>query len=207
MRILLADDQPHIRSALRLLLDQEPNLNVVGEAIDAETLCTQIQVTQPDLLLLDWELPGWPETDLLAILRFLYPRLLIIALSGQIEAREAALSAGVDFFVSKCHPPAQLLSTLRAAQHRYGYNQNEPPMPKKEEAASIGPNLQSMIAPPRVKIDRHAEGAQSINRPSDQPATADESQAGLPFWCRNSNSDLENTVPGFIGSTRQSRLA
>ena len=71
MRVLVADDQPHIRSALRLLLDHEPDLNVVGEAIDSQTLCTQIQVTQPDLLLLDWELPGWPETDLLTILRVL----------------------------------------------------------------------------------------------------------------------------------------
>ncbi|NIO69112.1 MAG: response regulator [Anaerolineae bacterium] len=118
MRVLLADDQTKVRSALRLLLEQEPGLSVVGEAAEAEDLLAQVEATQPDLVLLDWELPGLRTDDRLSALRTLCPRLKVIALSGQPEARRAALTAGADAFVSKGDPPERLLTTLRAVGGR-----------------------------------------------------------------------------------------
>ena len=121
MRVLLADDQTKVRSALRLLLEQEPGLSVVGEAAEAEDLLVQVEVTQPDLVLLDWELPGLRTDDRLSVLRALCPQLKVIALSGQPEARRAALSAGADAFVSKGEPPERLLAALedcRPRQHK-----------------------------------------------------------------------------------------
>lgn len=120
IRILLADDQSKVRSALRLLVEQEPGLIIVGEATEAENLLAQVEATQPDLVLLDWELPGLqtddPSTDSgqgrLSTLRTLCPGLKVIALSGQPEARRAALAAGADAFVSKGDPPEQLLATI-----------------------------------------------------------------------------------------------
>jgi len=129
MRILVADDQPKVRSALRLLLEQEPGLSVIGEAAETESLLAQAEAICPDLVLLDWELPSLQAIDpstpstgaeagsghrLLSALRALCPRLLVIALSGRPEARQAALAAGADAFVSKGDPPEQLLTTLRA---------------------------------------------------------------------------------------------
>ena len=58
MRVLLADDQPQVRSALRLLLEEEPGLSVVDEVVSAGELLSRVEVTCPDLILLDWELPG-----------------------------------------------------------------------------------------------------------------------------------------------------
>ena len=121
MRVLLADDQTKVRSALRLLLEQEPGLSVVGEAAEAEDLLAQAEATQPDLVLLDWELPGLRTDDQLSVLRALCPQLKVIALSGQPEARRAALSAGADAFVSKGEPPERLLAAVedcRPRQHR-----------------------------------------------------------------------------------------
>jgi DNA-binding NarL/FixJ family response regulator len=46
MRVLLADDQSKVRSALRLLLKQEPGMSVVGEAVEAEDLLAQVEATQ-----------------------------------------------------------------------------------------------------------------------------------------------------------------
>jgi len=112
MRILLADDQPKVRFALRLLLEREPELNIVGEATEAETLLTQLATTQPDIVLLDWELPGLSHIDSLPTLRTAYPQLLVIALSGRLGTRQAALAAGADAFVSKGNPPEKLLDTL-----------------------------------------------------------------------------------------------
>jgi DNA-binding NarL/FixJ family response regulator len=128
MRVFLADKQTKVRSALRLLLEQEPWLSVVGEAAEAEDLLAQVQKTQPDVVMLDWELPGFRVTDpstpltgsgtcsgqrLLFALHSLGCHSKIIALSGHLEAREEALAAGADAFVSKGDPPERLLTTLR----------------------------------------------------------------------------------------------
>ena len=112
MRIMLADDQPKVRFALRVLLERQPGLKVTSEATHTEELLAQLEKTCPDLLLLDWELPGLKTDDLMSSLRALYPDLLIIALSGRSEARGPALEAGVDDFVSKADPPEQLLAAV-----------------------------------------------------------------------------------------------
>ena len=118
MRVLLADDQSKVRSALRLLLEQEPGMSVVGEAVEAGDLLAQVEATQPDLVLLDWELPGLRTDDWLSTLRTLCPRLKVIALSGQPEARWAALATGADAFVSKGDPPERLLAAVNDCCHR-----------------------------------------------------------------------------------------
>ena len=118
MRVLLADDQSKVRSALRLLLEQEPELSVVGEATDADELLAQAETVCPDIVLLDWELPGLSRNDVLSTLRARWPRLKVIALSGRPEARQAALDAGADAFVSKGDPPEQLLVAVNDCCHR-----------------------------------------------------------------------------------------
>ena len=118
MRVLLADDEPKVRSALRLLLEQELGLSVVDEAAEAGEVLGQVQAIQPDLLLLDWELPGQQAADLLPTLHRCCPHLLVIALSGRPEARQAALDAGVDAFVSKGDPPERLLAAVNDCCHR-----------------------------------------------------------------------------------------
>ena len=114
MLVLLADDEPKVRSALRLLLEQEPGCQVVDEVAEAGELLAQVEVTCPDLLVVDWQLPGLRAPVLLSSLRMLCPRLVVIALSGRPEAREEALAAGADAFISKWDPPGLLLSTFRS---------------------------------------------------------------------------------------------
>ena len=116
MRVLIADDQPHVRSALLLLLRQEPDVTVVGEADDTEQALELVAGQQPDLVLLDWELPGRGGIATLARLQAARPGLLVIALSGRPEARRAALAAGVDVFVSKGEPPDQLLAAVEGCK-------------------------------------------------------------------------------------------
>jgi DNA-binding NarL/FixJ family response regulator len=116
MRILLADDQPRVRFALRVLLERQTGFEVAGEAVDAKDLLAQVAATCPDLVLLSWELPGLAAVHALAAVRIICPDVHIIALSGWPEARRIALTAGVDAFVSKGDPPEQLLATIG----RYG---------------------------------------------------------------------------------------
>ena len=113
MRILIADDQADVRSALGLLLNQEPDLQVVAEATDAVSVLLAVEEHLPALILLDWELPGAPSASLVRVLRSQWPQLRVIALSSLPEARCAAVNAGVDAFVDKGDPPDALLAALR----------------------------------------------------------------------------------------------
>jgi DNA-binding NarL/FixJ family response regulator len=108
MRILLADSQAKVRFALRVLLERQSGLEVVGEVASAEELLALAAVLSPDLVLVDWTLAN---TVLLA-LRGGCPGLGIIVLSGRPEARRAALAAGADAFVSKGNPPEHLLAAI-----------------------------------------------------------------------------------------------
>ena len=114
MRILLADDQPKVRLGLRLLLEQEPDMMVVGEAADSGSLLAQVEKTQPDLILLDWGLQEAAGAEGLSALRQACPHVAVIVLSAQPRAEEAALAAGADAFVSKADPPEQVLAAVRS---------------------------------------------------------------------------------------------
>ena len=114
MKILLADDNPEVRSALRLLLEQEPVISTITEATDAMALLTRLNENCPGVILLDWELPGLWHGDLLSAARSCCPEAKIIALSSKFEARQESLAARMDAFISKSDPPEKILSTLRS---------------------------------------------------------------------------------------------
>jgi DNA-binding NarL/FixJ family response regulator len=112
LRVLIADDQVHVRSALRLLLRERLGVTVVAEADDVAQALEQVNTAEPDLVLLDWELPALGGAAALAGLRTIRPGLAVIALSGRPEARRAALAAGVDAFVSKGESPDWLMTSV-----------------------------------------------------------------------------------------------
>jgi DNA-binding NarL/FixJ family response regulator len=112
-RVLLADTQPQVRSALRILMDLEAGFVIVGEAVEAREMLAQIRATRPDLVLLDWGLPGLSAVGSISAVRSLFPDIKIIALSSHLEAGWEALAAGADVFISKVDPPDHLLAALR----------------------------------------------------------------------------------------------
>jgi DNA-binding NarL/FixJ family response regulator len=115
-----------LRPALRLLLEHEPNLEVVGEVANASAVAASLASLHPDLLLLDWELPelktARARQRLITALRTLQPQLYIIALTSNQEEKNAHLAAGVDAFVSKAEPPNYLLTAIHRAQAAYQPN-------------------------------------------------------------------------------------
>lgn len=113
MNLYLADDDARARAALRLLFEQQPRMCVAGEAASGQALLAALLTAAPDVVLLDWELPGPPAPAVVAGIRALCPAARVVALSGRIEAYRAALAAGADAFVSKGDPPERLLGTLR----------------------------------------------------------------------------------------------
>ena len=104
MYVSLADSQAEESAELRQLFELEPELCLVGEAVEAQDLLAQAQVVHPDLVLLDWELPGLQGTDLLLALHCFGCPIKVVAFSERTEARQEALSAGSDAFVSRDEP-------------------------------------------------------------------------------------------------------
>lgn len=109
--VLIADHEPEVRQALRLICEESLGLTVAAEAADSHELLARISITPSNLLLLEWELPGLQAQDLIKTLRA-DQALSIIVIGGQPEARTEALEAGANGFVYKGDPPDHLLSLL-----------------------------------------------------------------------------------------------
>ncbi len=112
MKVLIADNQPDVRSALRLLLEQDPRITTINEISSSIELVEQIMTNQPDLILLDRELSGGHLTEKLSSINSLNPRPRVIVLSGCSEAKSESLQAYGDYFVSKNTNPALLIDQI-----------------------------------------------------------------------------------------------
>lgn len=89
-------------------------MQVVGEIASIERLVDSIRGTQPDMLLLEWELVSGESVRMVAELKRHFPELEIVAMSGRPELRKKAVAAGVDGFISKVDPPERLVSQLHS---------------------------------------------------------------------------------------------
>jgi DNA-binding NarL/FixJ family response regulator len=115
MRIILAIGEMDLRLAIGLLLSEEPGLNIVGSASDTEGLLAMAKTNCPDLVLLDWELPGRAVIEVVNDIKSLecYPKLVV--LGTQPELKGAALNAGADDYVCSGDPPEHLLAAVNAS--------------------------------------------------------------------------------------------
>jgi DNA-binding NarL/FixJ family response regulator len=93
-------------------LEQQPGWLVCGEAANAGELFSRIAIGCPDLVLLDWELPGTRGICLLPALKALCPRMFVVYMGGRGELRAAVLRAGADAFMNKTDPPEKLLQLI-----------------------------------------------------------------------------------------------
>ena len=122
MRLFIADADKQLRVALQILLHQEPGMQVTGVATEVKGLLAQVEASQPDVLLLDWYLPGMPVTDLLAELQALDMPPKIVVLSVRPEVKSTALAAGADAFAEKSGSPAELLTYLHTMKNTLHVN-------------------------------------------------------------------------------------
>jgi DNA-binding NarL/FixJ family response regulator len=111
-RVLIADRLEPVRAGLRLLLSQAHGLTVAGEASTAEGVVMLTNERKPDLVLLEWGLPGSQSSAVVRNVRAARPEMPVIALSANPEVAREALDAGADAFVSKLDPPERLLAAM-----------------------------------------------------------------------------------------------
>jgi two-component system response regulator NreC len=114
--ILLADDHAVLRAGLRLLLSQEPHLQVVGEAESGIETLRLAEELQPDLVLLDISMPGLNGLEAIGMLRKRAPkaRILILTMHDDVHYLRQALQNGASGYVLKKAADVELLSAIQA---------------------------------------------------------------------------------------------
>jgi DNA-binding NarL/FixJ family response regulator len=115
VRVVLADDQPLVRAGLRVLLDAEPDLEIVGVAEDGLQAVDLVRRTRPDVAVLDVRMPGLD--GIAAAERILAlphpPRVLMLTTFDLDEHVYASLRAGASGFLLKDAPTRQLADAIR----------------------------------------------------------------------------------------------
>jgi two-component system, NarL family, response regulator DesR len=115
IRLLLADDQALVRGALATLLSLEPDMEVVAEVGRGDEVVPAARATQPDVALVDVEMPGLDGIAATAALHEALPgvRVLIVTTFGRPGFLRRALQAGANGFVVKDTPARQLAEAVR----------------------------------------------------------------------------------------------
>jgi CheY-like chemotaxis protein len=112
-RILIVEDHPTMREAMRLVLEGEGF--VIEEAADGETALAAIHGSPPDLLFLDLNIPGTSGTGVLGAVRadpaLADVRVIVVTAAGE-EGRAEALRLGADEYFTKPFSPTALLRTV-----------------------------------------------------------------------------------------------
>ncbi len=110
--IFIAEGEIHVLEALRLLFQQQPDYETLGQARSAEGLLAHACKLSPDAILLDWNLPGFHPQRLIPALRECTPTAILVALSVKPEHEKIAKEYGMDGFISKQLPPESFLISL-----------------------------------------------------------------------------------------------
>ena len=116
IRVILADDHVLFRQALRLLLEQEPDIRVVAEADDGSVVVDLATQHLPDVVILDLSMPAYDGISAAGALRALYPRIGIIMLTmfGEDAQIIRAIRAGADGYLLKNSESTRVVEAIRA---------------------------------------------------------------------------------------------
>jgi CheY-like chemotaxis protein len=117
IKLLVVDDVPSVRHGLRMRLSLESDLHVVGEAASGEEALAVVRSLQPDVILMDIEMPGLDGLVTTAAMRTVAPQSAVVTLSMHDDtlSREKAMAAGATAFVGKSAASKDLLTAIRDA--------------------------------------------------------------------------------------------
>lgn len=123
IRVLVADDHAIVRAGVRLLLESEADMEVVGEAVDGQEALEKAQRLQPDVVLMDIAMPGTSGLEATRRIKEHNPRIQVLALTMHEDERYffQIIQAGAAGYVVKGASPADLLAAVRAVSQGQAY--------------------------------------------------------------------------------------
>jgi two-component system response regulator NreC len=125
--IVLVDDHAVVRSALRMLLEAEPDFEVIAEAGTAETATRYVLGHKPDILVLDLNLPGESGLSVIPRIRRQSPdtQVVVLTMQGETAFAREAMQAGARAYVLKDAADSELVQAVRLASRGETYLQPE----------------------------------------------------------------------------------
>jgi HlyD family secretion protein len=123
IRILVVDDQNFVRQKLQSLIEPEADLKVVGTASDGAEAIAQVESLQPDIVLIDLEMPGMDGLKASQIIRERFPDCKILILSSHDDRNyvNQAMNAGAKGYLLKSTPAQELIAAIYAVHKGYSY--------------------------------------------------------------------------------------
>ena len=120
VRVLLIDENPEFLSAATAFLQRQVGLVVLRAAADLEAALVGASDFQPDVIVLDPNMPRFGGLGVVRRLRTVLPeaKIVVLALIDSDTYRDASMAVGADVFVSKANVAAGLLPAIRLAAHR-----------------------------------------------------------------------------------------
>ena len=166
LQILLVDDHAVVRGGLQLLLAQTGDMEVAGEAENAEQAIQLVRQGEFDVALVDIGLPGKGGLDLLKQLKAERPHLAVLMLSMYAEEVYAvrALKAGASGYLTKNSPPATLLAAIRKVA---GGGKHVSPALLERLAVEVGRGGKSgseVLSDREVEVLRRIASGESLNQ-------------------------------------------
>jgi DNA-binding NarL/FixJ family response regulator len=117
LRILIGDDHATVRQGLKLLIDSQPDMGVVGEAADGDGVLKQAEALKPDVIVIDISMPGMNGLIATRTLKRAQPHVSIVALTRHDDETylDELLRAGASGYVLKQSAPIEFLQAIRVA--------------------------------------------------------------------------------------------
>ena len=116
MRVLIVDDNVHVRGGLRQLLDFQEHIQVVGECADGREAVTEVERLTPDVVVMDMRMPEMTGAEATAVIKQDHPDVKVLALTafGEMELVSEMVKAGADGYLLKGGSADELLRSLDA---------------------------------------------------------------------------------------------
>ncbi len=123
IRVLIVDDHTVLRDTLRLLLEMNGEVEVIGEASDGRQAIDQAEQLKPDVVLMDTAMPGLNGIEATAVIRKRMPKVKVLVLSGygHEDQVRSALKAGASGYVLKSSSSDELLLAIRTVSQSNTY--------------------------------------------------------------------------------------
>ena len=146
IRILIVDDQNMIREGLKALIQTESNLEVVGIAHNGRDGIKQVAIHQPDIVLMDLEMPTLDGASATKIIcqKFPHTKVLVLSTFDTPEYVSRALGSGAMGYLLKGTPPRELINVIRSIH--LGYAQIGPSVYQNLPLVNSKKNLDSKIS-------------------------------------------------------------